>query len=95
MADDTLVFFGHEYTEENLRFAASVEPGNPDIEARREQVRKLREAGKPTAPSTIGLEKKTNPFLRADTPAIRRTLNMNGAPAVQVFAELRRRKDAF
>jgi hydroxyacylglutathione hydrolase len=95
LPEDTLVFFGHEYTEQNLRFAASVEPGNADVEARQQQVEKIRAAEKPTTPTNIGLEKKTNPFLRVESAVIRRTLNMSGAPSLQVFAELRRRKDLF
>lgn len=95
LPDDTLVFFGHEYTEENLRFAASVEPGRQDIEARQQQVEKLRHVEKPTTPTSIGLEKKTNPFLRVDEESIRRSLNMKSSSALEVFAELRRRKDSF
>ena len=54
-----------------------------------------RAKGAPTIPSTIGLEKRTNPFLTPDSPAIRRTLGLEQASDVDVFAELRRRKDSF
>lgn len=75
LPDDYLVYCGHEYTENNLRFALSVEPGNPEIKERYEAVRELRARAaadwhqatpaEMTIPSTIGLEKATNPFMRA------------------------------
>jgi hydroxyacylglutathione hydrolase len=58
-------------------------------------VENLRTDSRPTIPSTIGLEKKTNPFLRPDSAEIRRSLSMQDADNVSVFAEIRRRKDAF
>ena len=59
------------------------------------EVDAARAKGAPTIPSTIGLEKKTNPFLRPDSPEIRRTLGMEDADNVAVFAEMRKRKDKF
>jgi hydroxyacylglutathione hydrolase len=55
----------------------------------------LRAQSQPTIPSTMGLEKKTNPFLRPDSPEIRKTLGMENADEVTVFGEIRRRKDNF
>jgi hydroxyacylglutathione hydrolase len=78
---DVRVFFGHEYTEANLRFAAVAEPDNPGIAARARDVAALRAKGDPTTPSTIGIERETNPFVRA--------------PDVETFAALRARKDTF
>jgi hydroxyacylglutathione hydrolase len=95
LPDGTRVFCGHEYTEANGRFALTVEPGNADLNARMEEVRAVRSQGRPTLPSTIGLEKKTNPFVRARSAEIRRTLGLEAAGEVEVFAETRRRKDAF
>ncbi|MGH6878641.1 MAG: hydroxyacylglutathione hydrolase [Rhizomicrobium sp.] len=95
LADSTRVYCGHEYTLNNGRFALTLEPGNVDLQARMREVEKLRAADAPTIPSTIGLEKRTNPFLRPDSPEIRRTLNMPHASAVDVFAEMRARKDKF
>lgn len=92
---DTRVYCGHEYTENNGRFALSVEPENSDLTARMNDVRAARAAGKPTVPATMALEKKTNPFLRADSSAIRNSLAMADADNVEVFAELRKRKDSF
>ena len=59
------------------------------------EVDAARATAAPTIPSTMGLEKKTNPFLRPDSPEIRRTLGMEDADNVAVFAELRKRKDRF
>lgn len=95
LPDDTRVYCGHEYTEANGRFALTVEPGNADLNARMAEVRALRADGKPTIPSTMGLEKRTNPFLRATSPEIRRVLGLEDADNVAVFAETRKRKDNF
>ena len=62
---ETQVCCGHEYTEANARFAITVEPNNPDLQARAAEVKRLRAAGQPTVPSTIGSERAANPFLRA------------------------------
>ena len=95
LPDGTRIYCGHEYTEANGRFALTVEPGNPDLNARMAEVRATRAEGRPTLPSTIGLEKKTNPFLRPNSAEIRRTLGLEAANDVEVFAETRRRKDVF
>jgi len=79
----------------NGRFALTLEPGNADLTSRMAEVQALRAKNQPTVPSTIGLEKRTNPFLRPDASEIRRTLNLARATDVEVFAEMRRRKDAF
>jgi hydroxyacylglutathione hydrolase len=95
LPDETRVYCGHEYTENNGRFALSVEPQNPDLKSRMNDVRAARAQGKPTVPATMAVEKKTNPFLRTDSRAIRNTLGMADADNVAVFAELRKRKDSF
>jgi hydroxyacylglutathione hydrolase len=95
LPDATRVYCGHEYTEANGRFALTVEPGNADLNTRMAQVRAARALGRPTLPSAMGIEKKTNPFLRPHSPEIRRTLGMESAKDVEVFAETRRRKDVF
>lgn len=92
---ETAVYCGHEYTLANARFALSVDPGNARLKARADKVEALRAEGKPTLPTTIAAERATNPFLRADDPAIRQALGMEAASDAEVFAELRRRKDAF
>jgi hydroxyacylglutathione hydrolase len=95
LPDDTKVYCGHEYTLSNGRFALTLEPGNADLQARMKEVVALRDKGAPTIPSTIGLEKRTNPFLRPDSAEIRNSLGMEEADTVSVFGEIRRRKDNF
>ncbi len=88
---------GHEYTEANARFAMSVEPGNPDLVARAAEVKAARSRGEPTVPSTIGEEKKTNPFLRVDfSDEIRTNVGVKvGDSDADAFAKVRQAKDAF
>ena len=69
MPDATLVCCGHEYTQSNARFALTVEPRNPALLARAAEVDRLRAAGEPTVPSTLGGERAANPFLRAPDAA--------------------------
>ena len=91
---ETQVYCGHEYTQANARFALTVEPGNRDLVARAQRVDALRAEGKSTIPGNIGEELLTNPFLRADQPALQADA---GAPgdAVATFASIRKRKDNF
>lgn len=95
LPDDARVYCGHEYTNANADFALSVDPDNPALKARAEQVLALREAGKPTVPTLLGEEKAANPFLRADDAAFRQGLGLAGRDAAAVFTEIRRRKDEF
>jgi hydroxyacylglutathione hydrolase len=95
LPDDTRIYCGHEYTQSNGRFALTLEPGNQALQARMKEVTNLRQAGKPTVPATMGLEKKTNPFLRPDVPEIRKSLGMENAGTVAAFGEIRARKDRF
>lgn len=99
LPDDTLVYCGHEYTEKNLAFAAVLEPSNAELARRRAEVERLRAAGKPTVPSTIAVEKATNPFLRTESAELRRSVRERvpgvGNDAVSVFAAVRKLKDEF
>lgn len=95
LPDDTVVYCAHEYTQANARFALSVEPDNAALAARAKEIDEKRARGEWTVPTTIGLEKKTNPFLRAASPDLRRVLGLEAAPDVDVFAETRKRKDNF
>lgn len=95
LPDDTLVYCGHDYTLENYEFASGIESGNQDVKERLDQVRQAQSQGKPTVPSSIFLERSTNCFLRSGTPELKAALGMPQARAVDVFAELRRRKDIF
>ena len=93
LPDATRIFCGHEYTENNGRFALTLEPGNAALQRRMKAVRAAR--GETTMPSDMGLEKATNPFLRVASPEIRKSLGMEKASEVAVFGEIRRRKDSF
>ena len=95
LPDETTIYFGHEYTLSNARFAKTVDPDNAALINRVAEIEALRAAGVFTAPTTIGLEKATNPFLRAGDAAIRRHLGMANASDAEVFAEIRGRKDRF
>jgi hydroxyacylglutathione hydrolase len=95
LPDETRLYCGHEYTLANAAFALTVEPGNEALRKRAEEVRKLRADGLPTLPSTIALEKATNPFLRPDSMEIRENLGMTGVENYRVFGELRAMKDNF
>lgn len=95
----TRVYCTHEYTLGNLRFACAVEPGNPAIEQRFEAVRRLREEDGISLPSSIALERETNPFLRVGEASViaaadKRSGSRHTAPAA-VFATLRSWKDTF
>jgi len=92
---DTRVYCAHEYTESNARFAITVDPDNPDLQQRVAEVKRLRAAGKPTVPSLMGEERRANPFLRADDPAIARAVGLKPGDPAEVFGEVRRRKDNF
>ena len=95
LPDDTRVWCGHEYTQSNGKFALTLEPGNGTLKRRMDDVNAARAAGKATVPSTMGLEKATNPFLRPDSGEIRKSLGMEKADTVSVFGEIRERKNNF
>lgn len=95
MPDDTQVYCGHEYTLSNARFALTVDPANLGLRTRALEIEHKRAKGEVTLPTTIGLEKATNPFLRADDPAVQEAVGMKGADPAAVFAELRERKNRF
>jgi hydroxyacylglutathione hydrolase len=92
---ETSIYPGHEYTASNGRFALSVDPDNAALVERLAEVEALRAADRPTVPVTLKRELLTNPFLRAGDPRLAGRLGLAGQPAVEVFAELRRRKDTF
>nr|CAD6620759.1 hydroxyacylglutathione hydrolase [Rhizobium sp. Khangiran2] len=95
LPDETAVYFGHEYTLSNARFALTIDPDNARLQERVREIEATRAANCFTIPTTIGLEKETNPFLRATDPAVRRNLLMESRSNEEVFAEIRKRKDSF
>ncbi|QUX91428.1 hydroxyacylglutathione hydrolase [Marinomonas sp. A3A] len=100
LPDDTLIYGTHEYTLANYRFALSVEPANQDLIESNNASQKLRAVEKPTLPTTLSLEKKTNPFLRShiDALKVQAAQQLNEIPAansVAAFSQVRRAKDSF
>ena len=95
LPDETVIYCGHEYTQSNAAFALSVDPDNEQLKIRANEIAQLRAKGQATLPTTMGAEKATNPFLRPTDKSIRARLNMTEASNVDVFAEIRRRKDNF
>ena len=98
LPDTTRVYCAHEYTAANLRFALACEPHNQDIRQRIEQTAQLRATNLPTLPSTIALEKATNPFLRCTQPEILHTLQQRGltnSSELGVFTALREWRSHF
>lgn len=95
LPEDTIICSGHEYTEANARFAMTIEPGNPALQARVAAIKAARAKGEPTVPSTLSEELATNPFLRAHLEEVKSGLDMQGRSDAEVFGEIRRRKDSF
>ena len=95
LPDETLVYPGHDYTEENYEFALTIEPENKTIQKLLEDIRKKQRQGKPAVPSTVAWEKQTNVFLRSNSPEIKAAINMPETSDAETFAELRKRKNIF
>ena len=89
----TAVYCGHEYTLANARFALTIEPENEALQARAREVEAKRARGETTLPTRIDIELATNPFLRPQSPAIRKRLGLETAQDWQVFGEIRERKN--
>ena len=99
LPDETKVYCGHEYTLANIRFARTVDPDNAALAEREIRMQRLRDAGQPTLPSTLGEERATNPFLRCAEPAVvesaNKYLGARIADPVRVFAAIREWKNKF
>jgi hydroxyacylglutathione hydrolase len=93
LPDQTKVWCAHEYTLSNLKFALTVDGDNSDLQQRFAEVKAARSLSQPTISSIRGVEKRTNPFLRWDMPALQ--LAVDSQDPVQTFARVRRRKDMF
>lgn len=91
----TNIYCTHEYTLDNGRFARSIDPQNQELIRRMETIKELRQEGHFTIPCLLEDELKTNPFLRPNDNGIRQQLNMQEATDLEVFAEIRARKDVF
>ncbi len=99
LADKTLLYCGHEYTEANLRFALSVEPDNIDLQKRLDEVQQRRQQNKVTVPASLELEKQTNPFLRCEQNSVINAAADHSGKTLraphEVFAAVRQWKDNF
>ncbi|MDR3432182.1 MAG: hydroxyacylglutathione hydrolase [Rouxiella aceris] len=97
LPDDTLVCGAHEYTVSNLKFARQILPDDSDISAHEEYVLAKRKNGQSSLPTTLGLERKINLFLRCHDTDLQKKLDLNGSITQdwQVFARLRQLKDSF
>ena len=95
LPDETIVYCAHEYTQANAAFAVTVEPDNEALQARAEEIARLRDQGLSTVPTSIGLEKQTNPFVRPMSRNLQKTIDLVDADPVAIFAETRKRKDHF
>lgn len=95
LSPETTICSGHEYTAANAKFALTIEPDNEDLRKRVAEISEKRAKGLPTVPTRLSLELKTNPFLRAGAASVKTALGLEGAEDAEVFAEIRRRKDAF
>jgi len=93
LPDDTHVWCAHEYTLKNLQFALTVDSHNPDLQTRYDQVKADRSRGEATVPSLLGVEKRTNPFLRWEQPTLQSATNSRDS--VETFGRLRLMKDRF
>jgi len=93
LPDNTQVWCAHEYTLKNLKFALTVDPENPDLNQRYQQVQQSRQNDEATVPSLLATEKQTNPFLRWESPTIQAA--MGSKDPVQTFGRLRGKKDMF
>jgi hydroxyacylglutathione hydrolase len=93
LPDDTRVWCAHEYTLGNLKFALTVDRENLDLQERMVTATAMRQRGESTVPTTIGLEKRTNPFMRWDKPSIQRSAGLDIPD--RVFARIRGQKDNF
>lgn len=92
---ETKIYSGHEYTLGNAKFSVTVDPHNAQLKARLKQIEELRAKNEPTVPSTMEEEVQTNPFMRADDPAVQDAIGMKDADAGAVFTKLRELKNNF
>ena len=95
-SDETKIYCAHEYTLNNINFAKSIEPDNADLLQRETNVKNLRAENKPSIPTTLGMEKKINPFLRcAEKNLISKFQDIKLLKDVEIFSHIRKLKDNF
>jgi hydroxyacylglutathione hydrolase len=92
----TRICCGHEYTLDNLTFAATIDPDNAELRQRIEETKRLMKGKLPTVPSLLRIELQTNPFLRCNQTAIKAALKLEkDTPPEMVFTALRQKKNHF
>ena len=89
----TTLYCAHEYTAANAKFALHADPDNEALQSYAEEIAAKRDRGEPTVPTRLGRELDTNPFLRADDPALME--KWGGSAPHETFAALRSAKDSF
>ncbi|MBI5274651.1 MAG: hydroxyacylglutathione hydrolase [Chlamydiales bacterium] len=92
---DTKIFFAHEYTLNNLSFAKTIDPENKMLDQRYKEEERRFSLHEPTVPTTLEVEFHTNPFFRVKEHSIRKVLQMESAPDLEVFAKIRLLKDQY
>lgn len=96
---DTLIYCGHEYTENNLHFALALEPNNENLQQRLKQTENLRQKKQATVPAQLEIERLTNPFLRSHEKSICQAAEKFSGKElrtpIEVFAEIRNWKNHF
>lgn len=95
LPDSTQVYAGHEYTLANLQFACSLEPNNAALQTLLQHIFLQTDMEQPTMPVLLGMEKKHNPFLRADDPSFAKNIGLSGQSPEQVFASIRKKRNSF
>ncbi len=95
LPENTKIYCGHEYTQKNLEFCIKFNPNNKYLVIKKKNVNEKINNGKPTLPSTIADEIKTNIFLRYNDLDVKKQLNLTEASDLEIFSKLRDLKDNF
>ena len=95
LPDDTSVYCGHEYTLSNMKFANYIDSNNNLLNKVSLEIKNKRDKGLPTVPFNLGVEKKINPFLRADDDNFIKLVGLSRKNASECFGEIRHKKDSF
>ena len=95
LPEDTSVYCGHEYTLSNMKFANYIDTNNALLNKISLEIKNKREKGLPTVPFNLGIEKRINPFLRADDDNFIKSVGLSSINATESFKEIRLKKDSF
>ena len=92
---ETKVYCGHEYTFKNLEFCLKFNPNNDFLKKKKDDIKLSLKNKKPTIPSTIADEIKANIFFRVNDPDVKKAINLENSPDIEIFTKLRDLKDNF